>query len=122
MAAHRCWLADMGIVLKISTTREEHFAGDVLEGAVEMEVTSVRKCPSLCRWTGNKPLLSVPNVADPSAASDMRTHIDRVAPVKSATDRTYADGGRGRSAEGCDFFSYNPLKNLRISEPTVPRS
>ena len=38
----------MGVVLKISTTREEYFAGGVLEGTVEMEVTSVRLCRSVC--------------------------------------------------------------------------
>ena len=70
-------------------------------------------------WS-NKPLLSVPNVADPSAASDMRTHIDRVAPVKSATDRTYADGGRGRSAVGCDFFSYKPAQESPNPQSLAP--
>ncbi len=39
--AHRRVLSTMGVVLKISTTREEHYAGSTLEGCVKMEVVSV---------------------------------------------------------------------------------
>jgi len=35
----------MGVVLKVSTIKQEHYAGDTLEGCVEMEVISVSAVP-----------------------------------------------------------------------------